>query len=105
MNPLFPAKKDLHRKDELMGDATSLEASYFHFLQPCFTSQTRGLAQALAFQDCRILSTHLPKGLPSQLFKAMILQQAKSNVIFLRSQNGCFELCRQGIKRHLLSYH
>lgn len=60
---LFLAKKDLHRKDEFMGDATSLEASYFHFLQPCFTSQTRDLAQALAFQDCRILSTHLPKGL------------------------------------------
>lgn len=59
----FPAKKDLHRTNELKGDATNLEAICFPFLRPHFIPQTRGLDQVLAFQDCRIIKTHLPKGL------------------------------------------
>lgn len=58
MNPLFPSRKGLHKKDELWVMSQHFSPAPFPI------SKTRGLARALVSQGCRSLRTHL---LPKEL--------------------------------------
>ena len=89
------------------GRCHKLRGKLLPFSPAPFHLSNKGLGLGTSIPGLQDLKYSPSKGTgwPSQLFKAMTLQQAKSNLIFLSSQNGRFELCRQGIKRHRLCYH
>lgn len=49
-----PAKNDPQRKDELRGDATSIEASAWPLSSPIPLLEDKGLDLQATFQDCKI---------------------------------------------------